>query len=162
MKKFLILQMRPENKTADSEFEAILRVGGLGRDEVHRIRLEQGIPTINIDDFTAIIAGGSPFDVCIPQENKSQIQKDIEAFYKQLFDHLTQGEKSLTEGAPATDNPNQYIYDDMSKKYDAAKLKTNNAYNELSKYADKNDIPFNRDSFDDAIDSSLKEITPKR
>jgi len=88
LKKLLILQMRPENETADSEFEAILRVGGLERDEVHRIRLEQSIPPINIDDFAAIIAGGSPFDVSIPQENKSQTQKDIEAFYDQLFDRV--------------------------------------------------------------------------
>ena len=88
MKKFLILQMRPENETSDSEFEAILRVGGLARSEVHRIRLEQGIPTINIDNYSAIIAGGSPFDVSIPYENKSQIQKDIEVFYNGLFDRV--------------------------------------------------------------------------
>ncbi len=86
MTKILILQMRPENETANSEFEAILRVGGLERSEVHRIRLEQGIPTININNYSAIIAGGSPFDVSIPQENKSQEQIGIEAFFDGLFD----------------------------------------------------------------------------
>ena len=39
MKKFLILQMRPEDATADSEFKAILRVGQLDPDKVHRVRL---------------------------------------------------------------------------------------------------------------------------
>ncbi len=86
MKKFLILQMRPENETADSEFEAILRAGVLKRDEVHRIRLEQGIPEIDLNDYSAIIAGGSPFDVSIPLENKSKVQKDIEVFFNRLFD----------------------------------------------------------------------------
>lgn len=88
MKKILILQMRPENEAAKSEFEAILRVGGLNRDEVHRIRLEQGIPDIDLNDYSAIIAGGSPFDISIPQENKSQAQKDIEVFYDLLFDRV--------------------------------------------------------------------------
>jgi GMP synthase (glutamine-hydrolysing) len=78
--------MRPENETSDSEFEALLRVGGLQKSDVDRIRLEQGIPTIKIQDYSAIIAGGSPFDVSIPYENKSQVQKDIEAFYNALFE----------------------------------------------------------------------------
>ncbi len=88
MKKMLILQMRPEDETADSEFEAILRVGGLSNDEVHRIRLERGIPTIDIKDYSAIIAGGSPFDVSAKEDHKSPIQKKIERFYKQLFDEV--------------------------------------------------------------------------
>ncbi len=88
MKKMLILQMRPEDEAADSEFQAILRVGGLGPDEVHRVRLDQGIPEIEIDDYYAIIAGGSPFDVSMDQKEKSQVQKDIEAFYDILFDYV--------------------------------------------------------------------------
>jgi len=86
MRKMLILQMRPEDEVADNEFKAILRVGELNQDEVHRIRLEQGIPSIDITDYSAIFAGGSPFDVCTPQKNKSRTQKNIEAFYNQLFD----------------------------------------------------------------------------
>ena len=88
MKKMLILQMRPEDATADSEFEAMLRVGGLEHDEVHRIRLEQGIPIIDLKGYFGIIAGGSPFDVSIAEKSKSRIQKDIEAFYNRLFDRV--------------------------------------------------------------------------
>ncbi|TNF75268.1 MAG: glutamine amidotransferase, partial [Bacteroidetes bacterium] len=66
MKKLLVLQMRPEDATADSEFEAILRVGGLERSEVRRFRLEQEIPRVDLDDYAAIIAGGSPYDVSTP------------------------------------------------------------------------------------------------
>lgn len=77
--------MRPEDDAAESEFEAFLSVGGLNREEVHRVRLDQGIPAIDINDYSAIIAGGSPFDITTTQKNKTQTQKDIEAFYNQLF-----------------------------------------------------------------------------
>lgn len=88
MKKVLILQMRPEDPTANSEFEAILRVSGLKRAEVCRVRLEQGIPEIELEDYSAIIAGGSPFDISTPPELKSETQKNIEAFYSSLFDRI--------------------------------------------------------------------------
>lgn len=89
MKKFLILQLRPENEASDSEFEAILRFGGLSHEEVHRIRVEQGnVEDINIDNYSAIIAGGSPFDVSIPEEKKSVVQKSVEEFFNTLFDKV--------------------------------------------------------------------------
>lgn len=88
MKEFLILQMRPEDETADSELKAILRVSGLHQDDVNCVRLEQGIPEIDINDYLAIIAGGSPYTICTPLEKKSQTQKDIEAFYNHLFDKV--------------------------------------------------------------------------
>lgn len=92
MKKFLILQMRPEDAAADSEFEAILRVGGLNRDCVRRIRLELETPSVDLSDYCAVIAGGSPFDVSTPQHNKSGVQLRIEAFYKGLFDRILAGD----------------------------------------------------------------------
>lgn len=89
MKKILILQMRPEDETADSEFEAILRVGEIDRKYVHRIRVEQdNEDDIELDNYCAIIAGGSPFDVSIPVEEKSENQLNVEAFFKRLFDKL--------------------------------------------------------------------------
>ena len=86
MKKILILQMRPEDEASDSEFEAILRVGNINRAHVHRVRLEQPqIPEINLNNYTAIIAGGSPFDVsCLP-EYKSNAQLQVEDFFNTLF-----------------------------------------------------------------------------
>ena len=88
MKKLLVLQMRPEDAAADSEVEAILRGGQLERSRVRRIRLEQETPEVKLDQYTAAIAGGSPFDVSTPEEEKSRVQKDIEAFYKKLFDRM--------------------------------------------------------------------------
>lgn len=117
MKKILILQMRPEDETADSEFEAILRVGGLNRDEVHRVRLEQGIPTIDINDYSAIIAGGSPFDVSTAQKNKSRTQKDIEAFYNQLFDCVVPADFPFLGACSGNGLLGKYCGAPISKKY---------------------------------------------
>ncbi len=88
-KKLLVLQIRPEDATAQSEFEAILRFGGLKATEVDRIRLEQvSIPAIELGGYWAIIAGGSPFDVSLPENEKSAIQKRIEQFFVALFDQI--------------------------------------------------------------------------
>ncbi|WP_088339633.1 glutamine amidotransferase [Robiginitalea sediminis] len=88
MKKLLILQMRPEDATANSEFEAILRVSGLNPSETDRFRLEQEIPKLHLEDYYAIIAGGSPFDVSTPEAEKTPVQLRIEAFFTTLFDRI--------------------------------------------------------------------------
>lgn len=81
--------MRPENEACESELNAILRYGGLTREEVDRIRVEQeNIKEIDIDNYAAIIAGGSPFDISIPEEQKSSVQKKVEVFFNSLFDKL--------------------------------------------------------------------------
>jgi len=88
-KKILILQMRPEDAASNSEFEAFLRVGGLEKNQVHRIRVEkEKIPEIHLHDYFAIIAGGSPFDVSLPLKEKSKTQRRIEKFYKDLFNRV--------------------------------------------------------------------------
>ena len=117
MKKFLILQLRPENETADSEFKAILRVGGLKRNEVHRIRLEEGIPNIDINDYSAIIAGGSPFDICTKRENKSKVQKDIEAFFVDLFDRIVPADFPFLGACSGNGHLGQYCGATISNKY---------------------------------------------
>jgi len=87
MKKLLILQMRPEDEASDSEFQAILRVGGINKSQAVRVRVEQSlIPEIDLNNYYAIIAGGGPFDVSLPQSEKSHTQKIIEQFYDRLFD----------------------------------------------------------------------------
>ncbi|WP_424946958.1 glutamine amidotransferase [Candidatus Spongiihabitans sp.] len=86
-KPFLIIQLRPEDETANSEFEAILRYGGLRQNEVIRARVERnGLPDLSLDDYAAIIVGGSPLDVSAPEYQKSAIQKKIEADFMNLFE----------------------------------------------------------------------------
>jgi GMP synthase (glutamine-hydrolysing) len=89
-KEFLVVQLRPEDETAQSEFEAIKRYGGLLDHEVIRHRAElDGLPAIDLDRLSAIIVGGSPFDVSTPAEQKSQIQQKIEADFADLFAEVT-------------------------------------------------------------------------
>ena len=86
MKKILVLQMRPENEAANSEFEAILKVGKIDKANVQRIRLENpNLPEIILDNYSAIIAGGSPFDVSCPDKKKNNVQKQVESFFNMLF-----------------------------------------------------------------------------
>jgi GMP synthase (glutamine-hydrolysing) len=90
-KPFLIIQLRPEDETADSELEAIKLYGELTDEEVVRVRVEQtGLPDINLDEFAAIIVGGSPFDVSTPEEEKSEIQKEIESGFYKLFEDIVE------------------------------------------------------------------------
>jgi GMP synthase (glutamine-hydrolysing) len=85
-KSFLIIQLRPEDDVADEELRAIKSFGGLDDDDVVRLRAEvAGLPAIDLDDYAAIIVGGSPFDVSTPESEKSAIQKRIEAGFAQLL-----------------------------------------------------------------------------
>ncbi len=88
IKPFLILQLRPEDITADSEYACFLKYGQLKVEDTCRMRIEKnGIPAdIDLDDYSAIIVGGSPFDISTPEEKKSSIQKKIEADFKRLLE----------------------------------------------------------------------------
>ena len=88
-KPFLVMQLRPEDDTSDSEFEAILKYGELDEADTRRLRIERsGIPELDLDDYAAIIVGGSPFDISTPAEQKTEIQLKIEADFRQLFDRV--------------------------------------------------------------------------
>ena len=88
-KPFLVIQLRPEDETSDNEFAKIKHYGGLSDDDVERLRAEQsGLPDIDLDHYSAIIVGGSPFDISTPEENKSAIQKQVEAGFQRLFDQV--------------------------------------------------------------------------
>lgn len=86
-KPILILQLRPEDATSDSEYDCFLKYGGLRTEDTCRIRIEKnGIPAnLNIDDYSAIMVGGSPFDISTPEDKKSTIQKKIEADFNRLL-----------------------------------------------------------------------------
>ncbi len=88
-KPLLILQLRPEDDTSDNEYAAILKYGELKPAQTRRIRIEKnGIPPLALDDYSAIIVGGSPFDISTPEHKKSAIQKKIEQDFRRLFDEV--------------------------------------------------------------------------
>jgi len=84
------VQLRPEDATSDSEYACILKYGGLQAGDTCRKRIEQqGIPEdLNLDDYSAIIVGGSPFDISTPEVRKSTIQKKIEADFNRLLEQV--------------------------------------------------------------------------
>ena len=84
----LVLQLRPEDDTSNDEYRAILEHGGLEAGATERIRIEtNGIPqALDPGKFSAIIVGGSPFDISTPEAEKSVVQKRIEAGFRRLFD----------------------------------------------------------------------------
>ncbi len=86
-KPVLILQLRPEDATSNSEYACFLKYGQLQAEDTCRIRIEQtGIPVdLSLDDYSAIIVGGSPFDISTPEHEKSGIQKKIEAGFNHLL-----------------------------------------------------------------------------
>ena len=90
MKKFLLIQLRPEDEAAESEYKAFLRHGGLDPEEVERFRIESHeLPqTFRAHQYQAILVGGSPFDVSTPEEKKSSLQKRIEADFRRVFDEV--------------------------------------------------------------------------
>lgn len=78
--------MRPEDETADSEFQAIINKGQINPEMVERIRVEQlKVRDIDLSKYCAIIAGGSPFDISTPLELRSDLQNEVQAFFNRLF-----------------------------------------------------------------------------
>ena len=92
-KPFLVIQLRPEDEAADNEFQAIVRYSGLREDEVVRARVEHtGLPEIELTDYSAIIVGGSPFDMSTPEDEKREIQKRIENDFMNLFERIVESD----------------------------------------------------------------------
>lgn len=89
MKPFLLLATRPEDAAADGEYEAFLRFGGLRPHELHRIRLEQGpLPPLDLDAWSGVLVGGSPFNASDPVQDKSEVQLRVEAELAGLLDEV--------------------------------------------------------------------------
>ncbi|WP_149203721.1 glutamine amidotransferase [Actinotalea subterranea] len=89
MRPFLLLATRAEDDAAAGELEAILRFGGLTADQVHHVRLEAGpLPPIDLDDYSGIVVGGSPFNTSDPDEQKSPVQHRVERELSGLLDEV--------------------------------------------------------------------------
>jgi len=80
MKKVLILQFRPEKEVSDDEFKAFLKYGGLNEKEVERIEAHEGFKDIDLDDYSALIIGGSPYSVSDGKKTDAQIKTEEKLF----------------------------------------------------------------------------------
>ncbi len=119
---FLILQLRPEDETADNEFAAMLKYGGLEEKETHRIRIEKsGIPEdLVLDNYSAVIVGGSPFDISTPEPDKSIIQKKIEQGFNRLFDEIVGNDFPFLGACSGNGLLGSYLGASISTKYGEA------------------------------------------
>jgi len=89
MKPFLLLQLRPNDLASDNEFLAFLKYGQLTKHQVHRVRMEkEGIPEINLKDYSGVIVGGGPSNVSDDEEKKPDYQKRFEADLNSLLDKI--------------------------------------------------------------------------
>ncbi|MBO3084810.1 glutamine amidotransferase [Cellulomonas fengjieae] len=89
MKPFLLLSSRAEDVAADGEQAAIARFGGLHAGELERIRMEAAsfLP-VDLDRYAGVIVGGSPFDASTPEDQKSPVQRRVEAEVSTLLDEI--------------------------------------------------------------------------
>lgn len=89
MKPFVLIATRAEDRAADDEYDQILRYGNLEEKHLHRVRLEQQpLPYLNLDDYSGIIVGGSPFTGSVPHADKSQTQLRVESEIHDLLDDV--------------------------------------------------------------------------
>lgn len=87
MKPFLLLATRAEDAAADNEYEAFLAYSGLDETRLVRYRLERHpLGELDLDDYSGILLGGSPFNYTDPPEAKSAVQRRVEADLYRLLD----------------------------------------------------------------------------
>ncbi|MGB5767572.1 MAG: glutamine amidotransferase [Arenicellales bacterium] len=118
-KPFLIMQLRPEDDTSDNEYAAIMKYGGLQSKDAHRLRIEKnGIPDdLELDQYSGIIVGGSPFDISTPEVDKSAIQKKIEEDFKKLFDQVVPNDFPFLGACSGNGLLGSYLGTSISSRY---------------------------------------------
>jgi GMP synthase (glutamine-hydrolysing) len=90
MKPFLLLATRAEDAVADAEYEAFLRFGGLSATQLVRVRLESApleelLPDLDLNAYSGVIVGGSPFTSSDPPAQKSPTQVRVECELERLI-----------------------------------------------------------------------------
>lgn len=89
MKPFLLLATRAEDEAADGEYRAFLDATGLAAEQLVRIRLEATpLPQLDLESYSGIIVGGSPFTVSDPVSTKSEVQLRVEGELFRLLDDV--------------------------------------------------------------------------
>lgn len=89
MLPFLLIATRAEDAAADNEYSAFLNYTGLAESELVRHRLERDpLPEVDLDDYSGILLGGSPFNATDPPGAKSPSQLRAEADLSRLMDRV--------------------------------------------------------------------------
>jgi len=89
VKPFLLLASRAEDAAADDEYLAYQRYTGLAESGLHRIRMEAApLPTLDLERYSGVIVGGSPFTSSDPAEDKTDVQHRVEKDLFALLDRI--------------------------------------------------------------------------
>lgn len=87
MRPFLLLSTRADTAAAEGEYEAFRRFGGLSRGELRQVRLERDpLPALDLDAWSGVVVGGSPFCTSDPEDTKSDVQLRVEDELSGLLD----------------------------------------------------------------------------
>ena len=85
MKPFLMIAVRDEDEAVAAEFEVVRRFGRLGPDDLVLLRAENAdLPPIDLDDYSGVIVGGSPFNAS--DDPKTERQRRVEGELGDLVD----------------------------------------------------------------------------
>ncbi|SDB83234.1 GMP synthase (glutamine-hydrolysing) [Raineyella antarctica] len=91
MRPFLLLATRAEDGIAEEEFAAFARLGGLKPGQLDWMRLDRTpLETIDLDAYSGIVLGGSPFNSSDPVETKSELQLRVEADLARVLDDVVE------------------------------------------------------------------------
>lgn len=86
---FVLLATRAEDLPADEEYALFLRECGLRPEQLRRVRLESTpMPSLDLDDISGILVGGSPYNASDAPETKSVTQRRVEAEFAALLDEV--------------------------------------------------------------------------
>jgi len=90
VKPFLLLATRADDVVADAEYEAFLRFGELAATQLTRVRLESApldeqLPGLDLNEYSGVIVGGSPFTSTDPPDEKSSTQVRVESELERLM-----------------------------------------------------------------------------
>jgi GMP synthase (glutamine-hydrolysing) len=89
VKPFLLLATRDDDEAADDEYRGFLEAGGLGENDLRRVRLEAApMPAIDLDDYSGVIVGGSPFNASDAPAAKTAVQSRVERELGTLIDEI--------------------------------------------------------------------------
>jgi GMP synthase (glutamine-hydrolysing) len=91
VKPFLLLSSRPEDDAAFDEYEGFLRASGLAAAQLRLIRLgDAPLAPLALDSYSGVIVGGGPFNSSDPLEEKSPVQRRVEADLQALLDEVVE------------------------------------------------------------------------
>ena len=94
MKRFLILQLRPETDASDDEYLSILNKSDLLPEKTHRVRMDiEELPKdLDVTDYAGVIVGGGPGCVSDAPEDKSPLEARIEDQVMRLMPQITEND----------------------------------------------------------------------